>query len=57
MRRRVELQFTNEFNHGSLLLPRDLREHRQRQDAALIAMRVRKLFGTMLEPAIGGEKR
>ena len=37
-----------------LLIPRDLRKHRQRQYPALVAMRVRKLLGAMLEPAIGG---
>src|SRR5258708_35413453 len=38
-------------------MPGYLRKDRERQDPALVAMRIRKLFGAMLEPAIGGEKR
>jgi hypothetical protein len=53
----IALELANEVDDLLQLLARDFGEHRQRQDLALIAGCVRKLFGTLFEPAIRGQER
>src|SRR6185369_16318862 len=50
-------ELADEVDHFVLLRRRDLREHWQRQNAPLVAMRVRKLFGAMAKPLVCGKER
>src|SRR5579871_3660738 len=49
-------ELPHQADHLVLLRARDLREHRQRDNAALVGMGVRELLRAVLEAAIGFEE-